>query len=731
MLHLKSFDNTEVVYSAVDSEQIYTLEVTSSGVHSYTSLIDRTPYDVAKGSNLTADKLILGNGSHNIKASTYGVTTTAPTSSSDDTTIPTSKAVYDAIDSALTAALVYRGTIGSSGATVSSLPAAHSVGDVYVVSVAGTYAGKACEVGDYIICNTDGTSASDAHWNVVTGENQVDNKSASLAAAGSSATIATVDGTNLTITTPSEWTGVDKTGTITGINMNGASKGTSGVIDLGTVITSETALSKGTATGSGNAVTDISVSGHQITLTKGKTFLESFTETDPVFSASPAAGITASDITNWNGKTSNTGTLTGVTFNGTAATVTNGVAAITGTSDYVIDLPSGWSNGQEVNLPSGTYNAALSAFNAGRRVVIRDVTSEAGGWVGTPVLLAEMVYNVTDEDGWTGLYFAPVSMGSEIISDFHIGTSDQLQMGYEHSRALTEHATHKLNIGSATATAASSNTITYVESLTGTSTATSGNLTVTPTLKTITVPSEVTESTVSGWGFTKNTGTLTTETDPVFSASAAAGITSADITNWNGKTSNTGTITGITMNGASKGTSGVVNLGTVVTSETDPVFSASPAAGITSSDITNWNSKTSNTGTLTGVKVNGSNATVTSGVADIGTVITSETQLSKGTTSGSGNAVTDISVSNHQITLTKGTTFLTSHQSIKTINNQTITGTGNVSLATLPTVSSSDNGKILQVVNGVWTLVSPATIYSGTGTPSNSMGNDGDIYLQA
>lgn len=46
-----------------------------------------------------------------------------------------------------------------------------------------------------------------------------------------------------------------------------------------------------------------------------------------------------------------------------------------------------------------------------------------------------------------------------------------------------------------------------------------------------TIPSEVTESTVAGWGFTKNTGT----------------------------------ITGITMNGASKGTSGVVNLGTVVT----------------------------------------------------------------------------------------------------------------------------------------------------------------------
>ena len=49
------------------------------------------------------------------------------------------------------------------------------------------------------------------------------------------------------------------------------------------------------------------------------------------------------------------------------------------------------------------------------------------------------------------------------------------------------------------------------------------------------IPEAVTENTVDGWGFTKNTGT----------------------------------ITGITMNGASKGTSGVVNLGTVLTSHQD------------------------------------------------------------------------------------------------------------------------------------------------------------------
>jgi len=110
--------------------------------------------------------------------------------------------------------------------------------------------------------------------------------------------------------------------------------------------------------------------------------------------------------------------------------------------------------------------------------------------------------------------------------------------------------------------------------------------------------------------------------------------------------------------------------------------------------------------------------------------LSSETQLSKGTTTGSGNAVTDISVSNHQITLTKGSTFLTSHQNIKTINNQTITGTGNVTINELPTVTSSDNGKVLQVVNGQWQLVTPLNLYSGTGAPDNSQGNNGDLYMQ-
>ena len=64
-------------------------------------------------------------------------------------------------------ALDYKGTIGSTGATVTSLPAVHTHGWAYKVVTSGTYAGKQCNVGDMIICVTDGTAADDSHWSVV------------------------------------------------------------------------------------------------------------------------------------------------------------------------------------------------------------------------------------------------------------------------------------------------------------------------------------------------------------------------------------------------------------------------------------------------------------------------------------------------------------------------------------------------------------------------------------
>lgn len=95
---------------------------------------------------------------------------------------------------------------------------------------------------------------------------------------------------------------------------------------------------------------------------------------------------------------------------------------------------------------------------------------------------------------------------------------------------------------------------------------------------------------------TNDSGFITsyTETDPVFTASAAHGITSSDISNWNGKSDFSGSYNDLTNKPTipSK-TSDLTNDSGFITSytETDPIFTASAASGITSSDITNWNGK--------------------------------------------------------------------------------------------------------------------------------------------
>lgn len=60
--------------------------------------------------------------------------------------------------------------------------------------------------------------------------------------------------------------------------------------------------------------------------------------------------------------------------------------------------------------------------------------------------------------------------------------------------------------------------------------------------------------------------------------------------------------TGLSINS----TTGVLSATGLDYDEADPVFTASAAYGITSSDISNWNSKTSNTGTVTSVRVQAS-----------------------------------------------------------------------------------------------------------------------------
>ena len=95
---------------------------------------------------------------------------TAPTPANtvNNTQLATTAFVQALVNAKIAAAnaLTFQGTLGNSG-SVTALPTTHSVGELYIVTTAGTYAGQKCEVGDMVVCITAGTAANDSHWSVV------------------------------------------------------------------------------------------------------------------------------------------------------------------------------------------------------------------------------------------------------------------------------------------------------------------------------------------------------------------------------------------------------------------------------------------------------------------------------------------------------------------------------------------------------------------------------------
>ena len=126
---------------------------------------------------LTKSDVGLGNVTNESKATMFTNasltgTPTAPTASSstNSTQIATTAFVQSLVNSKIAAsdAMIYKGTIGSSGATITSLPdTTAKTGWTYKVLTAGTYAGQKCEVGDMIICLTDGSTSTAATWTVI------------------------------------------------------------------------------------------------------------------------------------------------------------------------------------------------------------------------------------------------------------------------------------------------------------------------------------------------------------------------------------------------------------------------------------------------------------------------------------------------------------------------------------------------------------------------------------
>lgn len=201
-----------------------------------------------------------------------------------------------------------------------------------------------------------------------------------------------------------------------------------------------------------------------------------------------------------------------------------------------------------------------------------------------------------------------------------------------------------------------------------------------------TIPSAVTESTVSGWGFTKNTGTyskpeygipktdldqevndilhavevtdlpqlaadvasvveitndLNTDVSQLYEEKQDALVSGTNIKTINGDSllgsgnisisgGGSGTITGVSANGTSIATSGVANIPAASTSAygvtklTTATNSTSTTLAATASAVKSaYDLANSYKGTVTAVKVNGSSKSPSSGTVDIGNVVTS------------------------------------------------------------------------------------------------------------
>lgn len=117
-------------------------------------------------------------------------------------------------------------------------------------------------------------------------------------------------------------------------------------------------------------------------------------------------------------------------------------------------------------------------------------------------------------------------------------------------------------------------------------------------------------------------GGIAVETDPIFSASPAASITEADKQTWSGKQDAISDLATIRSN-ASKGATAVqpASLASVATSGSYNDLSNKPTipSAVTESTVSGWGF-TKNTGTVTGVKINGTTKNPVNGIVDLDTI---------------------------------------------------------------------------------------------------------------
>ena len=287
-----------------------------------------------------------------------------------------------------------------------------------------------------------------------------------------------------------------------------------------------------------------------------------------------------SDLTNDSGYTTNTGTITGITMNG----VSKGTSGVVNLGTVITDV-SGKANTADLATvaTSGSYN---------------DLSNK-------PTIPAAQVQSDWNEtDSTSKAYIKNKPNITNTVDQTYDGTSTNAQSGVaiENSRLLKNKAggvnaiaiegTATKSTAIAIGVDATASEISAIQLGKGTNNAANtlsvgfANANHNYQLldgSTGLIPDARLSSNIARTSAipTVNNATLTIQkngtTVKTFTANASSNVTcnitvptkTSDITNDSGYTTNTGTITGITMNGVSKGTSGVVDLGTVITSHQD------------------------------------------------------------------------------------------------------------------------------------------------------------------
>ena len=282
------------------------------------------------GSSLTADKIILGNGSSAVKTSSKGIVTTL---GSDDTTVPTSKAVQTAITNAtagLTGAMHFIGTSstavtdgGTETPTIDGYSGtAKTSGNVVLYGAkefvwTGTAWEELGNEGSYALSTikVEGTGALGGGGNLTANRTITHNTSGVTAGTyGPSANVTGSEGNTIkvpeiTVDTYGHVTGVtertytSKNSTYTGYNIAFQS-------NAGTTVDTYKALTSPSKTLKAGANVEMSAASNVITISATDTTYES--------KAAASGGTAVSLVTTgekyaWNAKTSNQGTVTKVT----------------------------------------------------------------------------------------------------------------------------------------------------------------------------------------------------------------------------------------------------------------------------------------------------------------------------------------------------------------------------------------------------------------------------------